>query len=260
MTSDSNKTARHVLTMHRISKLCVVLALLATAGCSNAAAPSTVAATTTTTTQAVTPATTGLLVGQTQLYALTLGTSVNVVTWTSSNPAVLTIDATGLATGIANGVATITGASDDGSSATLTVQVVPVYQGSWAGTSTVIACTDLAGFTLSNYCSQKQGVTEQWTLTLTQAGLSVSGTMTKSEGANVLSGSVTGAIGASGAIISLTGTLAGFANGVNLVLTPISWDALASGNTMTGTWAANVTSQQILGIATIQWRLTGAIQ
>ena len=29
---------------------------------------------------------------------------------------------------------------------TLTVQIVPVYQGSWTGTAKVLACTDVAGF------------------------------------------------------------------------------------------------------------------
>ena len=99
-----------------------------------------------------------------------------------------------------------------------------------------------------------------WTLTLTQSGLSVTGTMTKTEAGNVLSGSITGAIGGSGDIISMTGTLSGFARGANLVLTPISLNAFASGSSITGTWAANVTSQQILGIATIQWRLAGTSQ
>ncbi len=58
----------------------------------------------------------------------------------------------------------------------------------------------------------------------------------------------------------MTGTLSGFARGANLVLTPISLNALASGGSITGTWAANVTSQQILGIATIQWHLAGTSQ
>ena len=170
------------------------------------------------------------------------------------------IDASGNATALANGVSTITGTSDTGTSATLTVQVVPVYAGNWAGTSTVLACTDLVGFLSAGYCAQSMAAPEKWTLTLAQSGLLVSGTMTKQEGANVLNGSVTGSIGAGGDMISLTGTLGGFARGANLALTPISWNTLATGSTINGTWAANVTSPQILGIATVQWRLTGASQ
>jgi hypothetical protein len=245
--------------MHYIFKLSAVLALLAAAGCSDSTTPTT-PVTPTTPATAITPSATVLLVGQTQVYTLTTTATTSVTTWTSSNEAVLTVDTTGLATGLSNGVATITGASDAGTSATLAVQVVPVYAGSWAGTAPVLACTDLAGFASAGYCAQSNGTTERWTLTLTQSGLAVGGTMTKSEGSNVLNGTVIGGIGASGDIISLTGTLGGFARGANLVLTPISFNALATGTSITGTWAGNVTSQQILGTATLQWRLTGASQ
>jgi len=235
-----------------------VLALLAASGCTDSNSPNPITPTPTPTT-AISPATTALQIGQTQVYTLTPATT-NAITWTSSNESVLTIDAGGTATGLANGVATITASPDGGTSATLAVQVVPVYAGNWAGTSTVLACTDLVGFASAGYCAQSLPVTERWTLTLNQSGLAVAGTMTKTEGANVLSGTVTGSIGGGGDIISLTGTLGGFARGANLVLTPISWDTLATGSSITGTWAANVTSQQILGIATIQWRLTGTAQ
>jgi hypothetical protein len=244
--------------MHHIFKCSALLALLAAGGCSNSEAPSTVTPTTTTT--AITPAATVLMIGQTQVYALTPSTTTNVITWTSNNENVLTIDAAGTATALANGAATITGVSDAGTSATLTVQVVPVYAGSWAGTSTVLACTDLAGFAAAGYCAQSLAAAERWTLSLSQSGLALSGTLTKAEGGNVLNGSVTGSIGAGGDIIALSGTLAGFARGANLVLQPISWNALASGSTITGTWSANVTSPQILGIATVQWRLAGTAQ
>jgi hypothetical protein len=245
--------------MRDIFKLSALVVLLAVGGCGDSTSPSPINPNPTPTT-AITPATTVLQIGQTQAYTFTPAPTTNVITWTSSNESVLTIDATGTATGLANGVSTITGSSDSGTSATLAVQVVPVYAGSWAGTTPVLACTDLAGFASAGYCSQSVGVTERWTLTLTQSGLALTGTMTKSEGANVLSGTVIGAIGGSGDIIALRGTLAGFARGANLVLTPISWNALATGNTITGTWAANVTSEQILGIATLQWQLAGTLQ
>ena len=244
--------------MHDIFKLTAVLALLAAVGCGDSTNPSPIAPTTAG--AAITPATTALMIGQTQVYPLTPSTATSVITWTSSNESVLSVDATGTATGLANGVSTITGSSDAGTSATLAVQVVPVYAGSWAGTTNVLACTDLAGFNSAGYCAQSQGATERWTLTLTQSGLLVTGTMTKSEGANVLNGTVTGAIGGSGDMIALRGTLAGFARGANLVLTPISWNALASGSNITGTWAGNVTSEQVLGIATLQWQLAGTLQ
>lgn len=244
--------------MHHIFKLSAVLALLAAGGCTNSNEPSPVTPTTPAAT-AITPATTVLQIGQTQLYGLT-PTTTSVITWTSSNQSVLAIDDGGTATGLANGVSTLTAAPEGGTGVTLAVQVVPIYAGSWAGTSTALACTDLAGFAAAGFCAQSLSATENWTLTLTQSGLAVSGTMTKSEGGNALNGTVTGALGGSGDMISLSGSLGGFARGANLVLTPISWNALVSGNSITGTWAANVTSPQILGIATVQWRLNGTAQ
>jgi hypothetical protein len=252
-------------TVNRGTFLCVV-AGLSVAGlfmvtaCSNTAAPTTTTPTPTTPATLITPNTTALQVGQTQLYSLSSATSATVVTWSSSNSGVLTVDGNGLATAIANGAATITASPDTGTSSTLTVQVVPNYQGSWAGNAQVLGCTDLAGFASAGYCSQVRGSVQRWTLSLAQTGLTLDGTMTKSEGANVLSGSMKGAIGASGDIVSLTGTLAGFASGANLVVTPISWNSFADGGSMAGSWAASVTSQDIPGNATVQWSLTGATQ
>jgi hypothetical protein len=247
-------------TMNRPMRLSVVVAgLLMIVACASSTAPTTTLPTTTTVTTNIAPANTALQIGQTQAYTLTTATSGSVVTWISSNSGVLSIDATGLATAITAGASTITATSDSGTSSTLTVEVVPSYQGSWTGTSTVLSCTDLDGLLSAGYCAHVRGSVAQWTLILTQTGLTLSGTMTKSEGGAVLSGNVTGTIGASGDIISINGPLAGLVNGQNLTLTPISWDSFASGTIMTGSWAANVTSAQTPGTATVQWSLTGAM-
>jgi hypothetical protein len=244
--------------VNRRACLCGMAAgLLVFGACSNTTAPTTTTPTPTTPTTLITPATTVVLIGQTLPYSLPSAASTAVVTWTSSNTSVLTIDSTGLATGIASGAATITATPDTGTASTLAVQVVPNYQGTWAGNATVLSCTPLDGFKSAGYCTQIRGSVQQWTLTLTQSGLDLSGTMTKSEGANVLNGTVSGAIGGSGDIISMKGPLAGLASGANLVVTPISWDSFANGGLLTGSWAANVTSQQILGSATVQWSLSG---
>jgi hypothetical protein len=245
------------MNLHRSVCLCIAAGLCMIGACSSSTAPSSTTTTTTTTSSLITPATAALTIGQTQLYAYSTATSANVVTWTSSNSGVLAIDGTGLATGIANGVATITGSLDTGTSSTLTVQVVPNYQGSWAGTAKVLACTDLDGFASAGYCSRISSSIQQWTLTLAQSGLVLTGTMTKSEGANVLNGTVSASVGGSGDIVSLTGALGGVAGGTSLLVTPISWDSFATAGTMTGAWSANVTSSQITGNATVQWTLTG---
>jgi hypothetical protein len=243
---------------NRRACLCIAVSLVVIGACSKTTTPTAATTTSSTTTSLITPATTVLIIGQSQLYSYSTATSTDGISaWTSSNSGILTIDNTGLATGLSNGLATITGSLTDGTTSTLSVQVVPNYQGSWGGTSRVLECTDVAGFTSGGYCAQIASSVQQWTLTLLQSGLELSGTMTKSEGANVLSGTVNAVIGGSGDIIAMTGSLAGLAGGTNLVVTPISWDSFVVGNTMTGNWSGNVTSPQITGLATVQWSLNG---
>ena len=239
--------------MHRFLTCCIVIAALAAGACSNN--NTTTTPTTATPTASISPASTVYQIGQTQTFTLTATTTPTNVIWTSSNTDVLTIDSAGNATAISVGTATITANADSNVSATLAIQVVPIYQGNWTGTARVLACTDVAGFLSAAYCARNLGAVNTVTLTLTQSGGSVSGSITKSEGANLLTGSIGGTIGAGGDVTS-TGTLAGLANGSNLQLTVISWNSLANDATMTGTWAGNITSPQILGIATLQWSLT----
>ena len=240
----------------RSSFVCAVAVALSAWACGGSNTPTTPTTTTTTTPAAsITPGITNLQVGQTQTFTLTASTTPAVVTWTSSNTNAITIDDGGTATAVGVGASTIAATGDAGQTATLTVQIVPIYQGSWVGTATAIACTGLAGFDAMGYCALNLGVPRKVTLTLTQSGLGVSGAITKAEGANLLNGAVAGSIGANGDI-TLAGTMAGVANGSNLQLTLISWNSLAEGTQMAGSWAGNVTSPQILGIATLQWSLT----
>ena len=197
-----------------------------------------------------------MVIGQAQPYAVANAKTDAVVTWTSSDPSILTIDSTGNATAMATGIITITATTDDGQTATLQVQVVPNYQGTWTGNVTNTACTDIAGFASINYCARGLGIAQPLTLTLAQSGLTISGTMVKSETGGAVSGNVAGVIG-TGGDVTLTGTLAGVSNGANLTVTLLSWNSLAVNARMTGVGAANVTSQQILGIATVQWSVAG---
>jgi hypothetical protein len=242
----------------------VVVGLLIGA-CSNSSSPT---AATTSTTPAVTMS--GLnpsridgvvQVGQSQTYQLTNTPSTSVITWTSSDPTLLTVDSTGNATGIASGQVTLTASADTGQKASLAVQVVPVYGGTWAGNVTVIGCTDLVGFTAAGYCSHTLGSIQAFTMSLSQTnsntGNVVSGTFTKGEGGNTLSGSVSGGnIGSGGDVGGLAGLLGGVADGVNLSVTLTSWNSFATPTGMTGSWGANVTSPQIPGVASVRYSLT----
>ena len=240
--------------MKRFSPVCVVVAGLWVGACGGSSSPTT--PTTTATLSITPPNTTVLVIGQAQPYAVANGKTDAIVTWTSSDPGVLTIDSTGNATAIAMGIITITASTDDGQTATLQVQVVPNYQGTWTGNVTNTACTDIAGFASINYCSRGLAIPQPLTLNLAQSGVTISGTMTKSETGGSVSGTVTGVIG-TGGDVTLTGTLNGVGNGANLTVTLLSWDSLATNARMTGIGSANVTSQQILGIATVQWSLAG---
>jgi hypothetical protein len=239
--------------MSRLLATASLLAALAVSACGgdNPSTPTTPTATT-----AITPATTALAVTQTQTYTLSATTTPTSVTWVSGNTNALTIDSSGNATAVGVGASTITATDNNNAAqtATLTVQTVPLYQGNWAGTATVIACTDLVGFTSAGYCASNLGTTQQVTLNLTQSGLTVSGSMSKSEGGSLLSGPISGTTGIAGDI-TLTGILVGVVNSSNVALALISWNSYANGASMTGTWAGTVTSPQTLGSATLQWSL-----
>jgi hypothetical protein len=233
---------------------CVVIAGLWVCACQNI--PTTPTTETIVPVLEISPVIKVLYIGGTQTYVALNATAGAVLTWASSDARVLTIDSAGIVTAIAAGLAVITVSTSDGYSASLDIQVVPHYAGTWTGQTVTVACYAIGGFADRHYCSQSATV-EPFTLTLTQDDLSVGGTLTKSEGGDQLVGAVSGGVGVTGEI-TLGGSLSGVSNGVNLTLTLISWNSLATGTSMTGIWSANLTSSQVLGIATVQWSITGA--
>src|SRR5262245_54569238 len=126
--------------MQRFLAFLTVVAALAAAACSSDELPTT--PTTTTATAVITPASTVYQIGATQTFTLSASTTPTNVTWSSSDPTVMTIDGSGNATAIKVGTATISSTADNSLSATLAVQVVPTYQGNWTGTARILACTD----------------------------------------------------------------------------------------------------------------------
>lgn len=234
----------------------VVTAAFSAGACGSTTTPSTTT-TTVVPTLTITPTTGALMIGQVLAYSVTNAAATDVITWTSSDASILTVDSAGNATGIARGTATLTAASSGGQSATQQVQVVPNYQGTWTGKATMTACTDIGGFVTNSYCAKRVGASQTLTMQLSQISLAIAGTIALAEPGGQVSGSVTGVIGAGGDITTMIGTLSGVVDGANQTLTIISWNSLASGASITGNWAANVTSPQVVGFATAQWQFTG---
>ena len=243
--------------MKRCSLWLAVVASLSIGACGSTTEPSTTTTTTATPTLGISPPTTALAVGQTQAYTVINAAATDVITWSSSDAAILQVDSAGNATGIARGSVTLTATSSAGTTATLPIQVAPNYQGNWSGNTTVTACTDIGGFATNNYCAQRIRTTQRITMSLTQTGLGIGGTVTVTEPGGQVSGPVSGAIGAGGDITTLVGTLTGVVGGANLSTALISWNSLASTSGMTGNFAATSTSSQIVGIATVQWQFGG---
>jgi hypothetical protein len=233
----------------------VAIAAFAAVACGTTT-PSTTTTTTVAPTLSISPQTAALAVGQVQAYTVINGVATDTTTWSSSNAGIFTVDSAGNVTGVSSGVATLTATASSGPTATLQIQIVPNYQGTWSGNSTVTACTDIGGFETNAYCAQRVRTTQRMTIAINQAGLAITGTLTQAETTGQVVGSVTGAIGAGGDISTLAGTLTGVVNGANITTTIISWDALATTSGLTGNWAGNITSSQIVGIATVQWQFT----
>jgi hypothetical protein len=112
------------------------------------------------------------------------GTRQDVTTqasWQSSNPAVITISATGLMTSVTSGVVTITATyqgKSNGMNVAVNIASLPNVAGTWTGT--LFLC---CGFTLND---------ETMTWQLTQNGTSFSGTVTIS--GDILMGQTTGTV------------------------------------------------------------------
>lgn len=151
--------------------------------------------------------------------------------WSTSNQAVVTVDASGMVTGVASGQATIT-ATYQGRTASQAVRVVPDYAGRWSGAWTVSNC-QVQGAFRPDWCAAVQGSFPA-ALDLQQSRDVVSGTWTLQEA----NGTVQGTIAADGAL-SLAGT--SLQSGVQIEVS--SWRSVSTDNrTMTGsftlTWRA----------------------
>lgn len=167
-------------------------------------------------------------------------------TWTTSNPAVGTVDSTGRVDGLSHGSINLT-ASYQGRSASKNVAVVNNYGGSWSGTYIIRAC-DQAGV-FAGWCAGLGGVGASLpvSLALTQSGndrSQMSGTVSL----GTIVGNVSGAVTSDGRL-NLGGSTTINSGGIVFVLTFLSWDSRLSGAGMTGRWAQSLTANGAPGNA-----------
>jgi hypothetical protein len=242
--------------MRRWPFLLIVAAAIGVGACGSSTSPSTTT-TTAAATLAITPTTGAVAVGQVMNYSVLNSATGDTIAWSSSDASIFSVDTSGNVTGISRGTGTLTATASSGPTATLQIQVAPSYVGTWSGSAAVTACTDIGGYTTAGYCAQRIHTVQRITVSFTQNGLGVAGTLTQAEPSGQVSGPVTGAIGTGGDISSLVGTLTGVIAGSNTATALISWTSLATDAGLTGSFAANVTSPQIVGIATVQWQFSG---
>src|SRR5215207_7016503 len=165
--------------------------------------------------------------------------------WKSDNTTVLSIDATGLARGLANGAATIT-ATHGGVSETRRVRVVTDYQGAWTGDYVVRTCEHSGTFRTAEFCDRTEGF---WAgdqlpigLTLTQERDAVTGPFTLGGVAGTLHGAV-----ADSGQLTATAALTLTVDGNVFTFNVPTFAARADGERLSGTFAVDVTAAGVSG-------------
>lgn len=184
----------------------------------------------------ISPTTTTLRIAETVQLMATLDGQPVAARWSTSDPAVLALDSTGMASGVAIGNSVVT-ATVDSTTASRTVQVVSDYRGRFSGLMVMTRCERISGDGPLGSCVS--GARLKLALTIErQTGASVSGTLDVFEESTI--GSVTGAINEVDHLVNMTGTLRSAGEGT-FVVTLEQWDtSLAdSGRSLVGTFAAD---------------------
>lgn len=196
----------------------------------------------------ITPGTTAIKIGASETYTATATystgrTQVVTATW-ESDAAVLTIDGSGRAFGVAAGLATIT-ARYQGWARTLLIHVVPDYQGTWAGDYAVTTCEVSGAFVGADLCGSdgmRPGDLLPVSLLITQSGIQLSGTFYLGEISGPLSGTID-----DGGTFNGTASLTFTAEGQTLATAVNPLRTRAEGERMTGTFRAESTLAGVSG-------------
>jgi hypothetical protein len=96
-------------------------------------------------------------------------------TWATDNPAVATVDGSGVLTAVGSGMVNIS-VTFQGKTGTKQFRCLPNYGGTWTGTYTVTACSATGDFELYTFCGTlPSGTVLNTDLVLTQGGDQVTG-------------------------------------------------------------------------------------
>lgn len=182
---------------------------------------------------------------------LSNGTSQTVTpTWTSSNPAVATVDGTGRLSGLTHGSISLA-ASYQGASASKNVNIVNNYGGTWIGTYRLRTCDQSGVFRSTKWCEGLGGVGSVLpvTMSFSQSGndrSQITGSLTLGTG---ITGNVSGSVTSDGRL-NIGGSFNVTSSGVTFVFAFGGWDTnLISPGEMRGRWAQNQTAVGTAGNA-----------
>jgi len=166
--------------------------------------------------------------------------------WTSSDPAVVTVDTRGVVTGVSSGETIVTG-TVGAAAGRLTVRVIPDYRGVWRGQISGSSC----GPWFSMTCRSTTGSWDAF-LRLEQDGVSVSGFMYYPTDTNPADGYLFGHIELDGSLVMDRGFCSKDGRGCSPKVTRWRTSLSQNGMTLSGSYASSFDP----GYSESAWELT----
>ena len=245
----------------RLGLSCVVLTAVMACGGNKNSTPTTPSAPATPTVNSIAisgldAVRTGFFTNYTTTASMSDGTTPTVTpSWTSSNPNIASVDATGRLDAYAHGSINLA-ASYQGRSASKNVSMVHNYGGNWTGTYAIQVCDQSGVFAQIRWCQGLGGIGAilPFSLALTQSGNGrdqISGTISLGSLSGNISGNVTG-----DARLVIGGSYNVTSSGVAFTIVIGGWDTRsAAGDSMSGGWAQNLSAIGVAGNAYQQNRI-----
>jgi hypothetical protein len=171
---------------------------------------------------------------------MTDGTQQNVTTkaaLATNDESVATIDRNGRVTALNHGAVTLSATFGERTT-TRQVSIIRNYGGAWTGTYIVRSCDQSGVFVSAHYCQNLGAQPLPLSIALSQSGKNVDeigGTISVRN----LAGAVSGYVTPEGRLV-LNGSYLAVAGGATFQVDLLTWDTVASGVTMTGWFAHNL--------------------